>query len=76
MMNTEPGEVFETFYDAEEDEVILRRVKKKEDWVKVWLGCPVKTDQPLPKPSRYFLFVERSFGSPGSSRSKRSLQRS
>lgn len=54
LVQTEPGEMFETFYDAEEDEIILRRMKKKESWVKVWLDCSGKTDQPLPRRSREY----------------------
>lgn len=54
LVRTEPGEMFETFYDAEEDEIILRRVKKKGNWVKVWLDCPNKTDEPLPGRSREY----------------------
>lgn len=54
LVHTEPGEMFETFYDVEEDEIILRRMKKKENWVKVWLDCPIKTDQPLPRRSREY----------------------
>jgi bifunctional DNA-binding transcriptional regulator/antitoxin component of YhaV-PrlF toxin-antitoxin module len=54
LVQTEPGEMFETFYDAEEDEIILRRIKKKTNWAQVWLDCQVKTDEPLPKRSREY----------------------
>lgn len=54
LVHTEPGEMFETFYDAEEDEIILRRMKKKGNWVKMWLDCPNKTDEPLPRRSREY----------------------
>lgn len=51
---TEPGEVFETFYDREEDEIILRRIKKKDNWVRIWRDCPAKLSEPLPKRSREY----------------------
>lgn len=46
-----PGDQFDATFDAEEDVVILRRVKRKTDWLKVWKECPVPMDD-LPRRSR------------------------
>ena len=54
LVTTQPGEVFEAFYDQEEDEIILRRIKRKDDWFEVWRACPAKIDEPLPKRSREY----------------------
>jgi bifunctional DNA-binding transcriptional regulator/antitoxin component of YhaV-PrlF toxin-antitoxin module len=51
LVQTEPGEMFETFYDAEEDEIILRRIRKKDNWAEVWRDCPTKVAHPLPRRS-------------------------
>jgi len=54
LVQTGPGEMFETFYDAEEDEIILRRIKRKNNWAEVWRDCPSKIDQPLPRRSHEY----------------------
>lgn len=46
-----PGDQFDASFDAEEDVVILRRVKRKADWLAVWKQCPVPMDD-LPPRSR------------------------
>jgi hypothetical protein len=46
-----PGDRFDASFDAEEDIVILRRGKRKPDWLAVWKQCPVPMDD-LPPRSR------------------------
>ena len=46
-----PGDQFDATFDPEEDVVILRRVKRKANWLEVWRQCPVPMDD-LPPRSR------------------------
>jgi bifunctional DNA-binding transcriptional regulator/antitoxin component of YhaV-PrlF toxin-antitoxin module len=49
-----PGDQFEAKYDEEDeddDTVVLRRVKRHEDWLEVLKGCPAPMDD-LPPRSR------------------------
>jgi hypothetical protein len=46
-----PGDEFEASFDPEEDVVILRRLKRRADWVAVLRRCPVPMDD-LPPRSR------------------------
>ena len=46
-----PGDQFDATFDAEDDTVILRRIKRKADWLAVWKQCPVPMDD-LPARSR------------------------
>ena len=46
-----PGDQFDARFDAEEDVVILRRLKPKPNWLEVWKQCPVPMDD-LPPRSR------------------------
>ena len=46
-----PGDQFDASFDAEEDVVTLRRIKRKKDWLKVLASCPVPMDD-LPPRSR------------------------
>ena len=46
-----PGDQFDASFDAEEDVVVLRRVKRKSDWLAVWKQGPVPMDD-LPPRSR------------------------
>lgn len=46
-----PGDQFNATFDAEEDVVTLRRVKRKATWLDVWKKCPVPMDD-LPPRSR------------------------
>ena len=48
---TLPGDRFEASFDPEEDVVLLRRLKRKADWLTVWKECPVAMDD-LPPRSR------------------------
>jgi len=46
-----PGDQFEARFDAEEDSVILRRIKRKTKWLEIWKQCPQPLDD-LPPRSR------------------------
>ena len=46
-----PGDQFDASFDAEEDVVLLRRLKRKPNWLEVWKQCPVPMDD-LPPRSR------------------------
>lgn len=51
LIPAEPGDAFDARYDREEDEIVLRRVKRKSNWLEVWKQCPVPMDD-LPPRSR------------------------
>ncbi len=46
-----PGDQFHASFDADDDVVILRRIKRKAKWLDVWKQCPVRMDD-LPARSR------------------------
>jgi len=46
-----PGDQFDATFDAEEDTVILRRVKRRVNWLEVWKKCPVPMDDLPPRSS-------------------------
>ena len=48
---TAPGDQFDASFDAEDDVVTLRRLKRKSNWLTVWKQCPVTMDD-LPPRSR------------------------
>lgn len=48
-----PGDYFEARFDAEEGEIIFRRLPVKENWVTVMRECPVSPDD-VPPRSREF----------------------
>ena len=48
---TTPGDQFDAKYDEDEDTVVLRRVKRHEDWLDVLKQCPTPMDD-LPPRSR------------------------
>ena len=49
---SKPGDAFAAFYDEAEDEIVLRRVKRKpRHWLDVLKSCPVPMDD-LPPRSR------------------------
>jgi len=39
-----PGDKFEASFDADEDVVTLRRIKRQPNWLEVWKQCPVPMD--------------------------------
>ena len=44
-----PGDQFDASFDADEDVVILRRIKRKANWLHVWRQCPVPMDDLPPR---------------------------
>ncbi len=49
------GDAFEAIYDEEDDEIVLRRVKRaKQSWVEVMKKCPVPMDDLPPRSREYF----------------------
>lgn len=46
-----PGDYFEARFDAEEDEIIFRRIAGKESWLAVLRSCPVSPDDIPPRRS-------------------------
>jgi hypothetical protein len=44
-----PGDQFEASFDPEDDAVILRRLARKANWLKVWKQCPVPMDEVPPR---------------------------
>ena len=51
---TKPGDQFNATFDAEDDTVILHRVKGKKDWLTVLEACPVPMDDLPPRRREYF----------------------
>jgi len=48
------GDSFEAIYDEEEDEIVLRRVRRKrESWLAVLQECPVPMDDLPPRSREY-----------------------
>jgi len=39
-----PGDQFDATFDAEEDTIIMRRMKRNANWLEVWKKCPVPMD--------------------------------
>jgi len=50
-MSTSPGDQFNATFDPDECALILRRIKAKVDWLRIWKQCPVPMDD-LPSRSR------------------------
>ena len=44
-----PGDVFEARFDAEENEIVLRRIAGAGDWLAVLSECPVSMDDLPPR---------------------------
>ena len=49
---TNPGDQFDATFDPDNDVVILRRVKRKSNWLDIWKQCPVPIDDLLPRSRR------------------------
>ena len=49
LVKTQPGEHFEALYDEDEDKIVLRRVRRKTNWLEVWKQCPVSMDDIPPR---------------------------
>ena len=46
---TSPGDYFEARFDAEEDELVFRRLAGKENWLTVLKACPASPDDVPPR---------------------------
>jgi hypothetical protein len=46
---TAPGDQFDASFDPDDDVVLLRRLKRKPNWLEVWKQCPVPMDDLLPR---------------------------
>lgn len=46
-----PGDAFEARFDAEENEIVFRRIAGASDWLAVMSACPVSMDD-LPRRRR------------------------
>jgi hypothetical protein len=44
-----PGDAFEARFDAEEHEIVFRRIVDTEDWLAVLSECPVSMDDMPPR---------------------------
>jgi hypothetical protein len=44
-----PGDQFDAKFDADDDVVILRRIKRRVKWLDVWKQCPVPMDDLPPR---------------------------
>jgi hypothetical protein len=44
LITVKPGDQFEATFDADEDVVTLRRLKRKQNWLSVWKKCPIPMD--------------------------------
>ncbi len=49
LVQTQPGEHFEALYDEDEDKIVLRRVRRKQNWLEVLKQCPVAMDDIPPR---------------------------
>ena len=50
---TKPGDYFDARFDADEDTIVLRRIKRKNNWLDVWKKCPVPMDDLPPRSREY-----------------------
>jgi hypothetical protein len=48
-----PGDAFDASFDAEEDAIVFRRVKRGKGWLKVLKACPVPMDDLPPRRREY-----------------------
>jgi len=46
-----PGDAFDARFDAEENEIVFRRIARAGDWLAVLSACPVRMDD-LPRRRR------------------------
>jgi hypothetical protein len=44
-----PGDYFDAQFDADEDAIVFRRIKRRADWLGVWKRCPVPMDDIPPR---------------------------
>lgn len=50
---TSPGDAFEARFDAEEGEIVFRRIASAADWLAVLSECPVAMDDVPPRRKEY-----------------------
>ena len=48
-----PGDAFDARFDAEEDAIVFRRVKRGKRWLDVLKACPVSLDDLPPRSREY-----------------------
>ena len=48
-----PGDAFDARFDAEEDAIVFRRVKRSASWLDVLKACPVPMDDLPPRSREY-----------------------
>ncbi len=48
-----PGDAFEARFDAEEDAIVFRRIKRGRSWLAVLKACPVSMDDLPPRSREY-----------------------
>ena len=48
-----PGDAFEARFDAEEDAIVFRRIKRGRSWLAVLKACPVPMDDLPPRSREY-----------------------
>lgn len=51
LASVQPGDQFFAAFDAKEETITFRRIKRKSNWLEVWKQCPVLMDD-LPPRSR------------------------
>lgn len=49
LVRATPGDQFDASFDADEDVVLLRRIKRKTGWLDIWKQCPVPLDDVPPR---------------------------
>ena len=53
LVSAKPGDAFEAVFDAEEDTIIFRRIRREKSWLAVMQACPMPIDD-LPARSREY----------------------
>ena len=48
-----PGDAFDARFDADEDAIVFRRVKRAKSWLEVLKACPVPMDDLPPRSREY-----------------------
>lgn len=44
LVPAKPGDVFEAYFDAEEEAIVFRRLARNADWLAILEQCPVPMD--------------------------------
>jgi hypothetical protein len=48
-----PGDAFDARFDADEDAIVFRRIKRGKSWLKILKACPVSMDDLPPRRREY-----------------------